>query len=139
MEAAYTDAAGRPTPDFLEVGAGNISGMTLQPGLYKWTSTISVLDDVTISGGANDVWIFQTTGDLSVAPAKQVRLAGGAQAKNMFWQVAGNATVDGGAHFEGVLLCKTDVTLKTNATMNGRILAQTAVVLQVATVTQPAE
>ena len=93
MESAYTDAAGRPTPDFLELGTGNIGGMTLAPGLYKWTSTVTMPTDVTVSGGANDVWIFQMTGDLSMSAAKRITLHGGAQAKNIFWQVAGRTTI----------------------------------------------
>ena len=139
MEAAYTDAASRPTPDFLELGTGNIGGKTLVPGLYKWTSSITIAADVVLSGGAQDVWIFQTTGNVIQSAAVKVKLSGGALAKNVFWQVAGNATLGTGAHFEGILLCKTDVTLQTGATMNGRLLAQTAVVLQMATVTQPAQ
>ena len=137
MQAAYTDAAGRPTPDHLELGTGNIGGKTLAPGLYKWTSTVIIPTDVTLSGGANDVWIFQTTGNLTMAGAKNVILSGGAQAKNIFWEVAGNASFGAGAHFEGILLCKTDVTLQTGSSMNGRILSQTAVALQKATVTKP--
>ncbi|RKH45824.1 ice-binding family protein [Corallococcus sicarius] len=138
MEGAYSNAAGRPTPDFLNLGSGNIGGKTLVPGLYKWTSTVTVPTDVTLSGGPNDVWILQTTGDLTVSAARRVTLAGGALAKNVFWQVAGRTTVGASAHFAGVLLCKTDVTLQTGATMNGRILSQTNVALQQATVTQPA-
>jgi hypothetical protein len=138
MEAAYTDAAGRPTPDFLELGTGNIGGMTLVPGLYKWTSTVTVPTDLTIAGPANAVWIFQTSGDLTVAAAKIVTLSGGAQAKNIFWQVAGRATFGANSHFEGVVLCKTAITLETGATMNGRALAQTQVALEQATITQPA-
>ena len=138
MQTAYSDAAGRPTPDHLELGTGNIGGLTLAPGLYKWTSTVTIPTDVTISGGANDVWIFQTSGDLTMSPAKSIILAGGAQAKNIFWQVAGQVTIGTGAHFEGILLCQTQVTLQTSATMNGRILAQTMVALQKATVTVPA-
>ena len=138
MQAAYTDAAGRPTPNFLELGTGNIGGKTLAPGLYKWTSTITIPANVTISGGANDVWIFQTSSDLTMASAMKVTLAGGAVAKNIFWQVAGKVEIGANAHFEGVLLCQTQVTLVTGASMNGRILAQTQVALQKATVVQPA-
>ena len=137
METAYTDAANRPTPDFLELGTGNIGGLTLAPGLYKWTSGITIPADVTIKGGKNDVWIFQTTGNLSMGSVRQVILSGGAQAKNIFWVVAGNVALGTGSHFEGILLCKTDVTLLTRATMNGRVLAQTAAILQKATVTAP--
>jgi hypothetical protein len=139
MQAAYTDAAGRPTPDFLELATGRIGGLTLVPGLYKWTTGISMLEDVTFSGGPNDTWILQTTGNVTMASVVYVNLAGGAQAKNIFWQVAGNAAFGTGSHFEGVLLCKTDVTLLTHASMNGRILSQTAAVLQKATVTEPVQ
>lgn len=137
MLTAYADAAGRPTPDFLNLGSGNIGGLTLAPGLYHWTSSVTVPTDVVINGGANDVWIFQTTGDLSMTGSKHITLSGGAQAKNIFWQVAGQVTIGTGAHFEGILLCETQVTLQTLATMNGRILAQTLVALQQATVTAP--
>ena len=129
---------GRPSPDHLELGTGNIGGMTLAPGLYKWTSGITIPKDVTLSGGQNDVWIFQTTGNLNMSSVQHVILAGGAQAKNVFWVVAGNVALGTGSHLEGVVLCKTDVSLLTRATMNGRILAQTSAVLQKATVTVPA-
>jgi hypothetical protein len=138
MESAYSDAAGRPTPDFLELGTGNIGGLTLVPGLYKWTSTVTIPVDVVLSGGANDVWIFQTTGDLTMSAGKNVTLSGGARARNIFWQVAGKATFGANSHFEGIILSKTDITLQTGATMNGRALAQTQVALQQATLTQPA-
>ena len=138
MESAYTDAASRPTPDFLELGTGNIGGKTLTPGLYKWTSTVTIPTDVTLTGGANDVWIFQTSGDLTMSASKHVTLSGGALAKNVFWQVAGKVTLGAGAHFEGIILCKTEVTLVTGASMNGRILAQTQVALEKATLTKPA-
>jgi len=137
MQTAYVDGAGRSNPDHLELGTGNIGGMTLAPGLYKWTSAVSVPKDVTLSGGRNDVWIFQTSGNLTMASVQHVILAGGAQAKNIFWVVAGNVALGTGSHLEGIVLCKTDVTLLTRASMNGRILAQTAAVLQKATVTAP--
>jgi hypothetical protein len=137
MESAYSDAAGRSNPDHLELGTGNIGGKTLAPGLYKWTTTVTIPSDVTLSGGANDVWIFQTTGDLTSSAATRVKLEGGALAKNIFWQVAGKTTLGTTSHFEGTLLCKTEVTLQTGATLNGRILAQTQVALQKATVKKP--
>lgn len=136
MEAAYTDAAGRVKPDFVELGTGDIGGKTLAPGLYKWTTSVTIPTDVVISGCANDVWIFQTTGDISMAAAKKITLQGGALAKNIFWQVAGKVNIGTTAHFEGIILSKTSITLQTGATMNGRALAQTLVALQQATVTQ---
>jgi hypothetical protein len=138
METAYTDAAGRPTPDFLELSTGAIGGLTLAPGLYKWTSTVTIDSDVTFAGGPTAVWILQVSGDLTMAAAKHVFLSGGAQAKNIFWQIAGEADLGTTSHFEGILLSQTAINLKTGATMNGRLLAQSAVSLDSSTVTQPA-
>lgn len=137
MESAYTDAETRPTPDFLELGSGDLGGRTLVPGLYKWTSSLTMPSAVMVAGAANDVWIFQTSGDLSMSTAMQVTLSGGAQARNIFWQVAGHVTLGAGAHLEGIVLCHTDVTLQTGATVNGRLLSGTQVALQQATVTEP--
>lgn len=137
MITAYNDAAGRPSPDFSELGTGNIGGKTLLPGLYKWTSTVSLPSNVTISGGANDVWIFQIAGDLTMAAAVKITLNGGAQAKNIFWQVAGKVSLGTTTHFEGILLSMTGITFQTGASMNGRALAQTAVILDSNAITKP--
>jgi hypothetical protein len=140
MEIAYADAAGRTLPDFTELGAGEIGGRTLVPGLYKWGTGVSISTDVTLTGSATDVWIFQIAGDVTQASATNVTLTGGALPKNVFWQVAGGSGVTIGttAHFEGVVLAVTAINLTTGASANSRLLAQTAVNLQQNAVTQPA-
>jgi hypothetical protein len=137
MITAYNDAAGRPSPDFLELGTGNLGGKTLTPGLYKWTNTVTLPSSITISGSATDVWIFQIAGDLSVSSSVSVTLTGGAQAKNIFWQVAGQATFGTTSNFKGIILSMTGITFQTSATLSGRALAQTAVVLDANAVTIP--
>ena len=137
MITAYNDAAGRPSPDFTELATGNIGGRTLTPGLYKWTNTVTVPTNLTIAGGPNDVWIFQIAGNLSVAAAVNVTLTGGAQARNIFWQVAGQATLGTTVHFEGNILSMTGITLQTGASITGRALAQTAVILDANAVSNP--
>jgi hypothetical protein len=139
MLTAYDDAAGRLTPDELNLGAGAIGGLTLDPGLYKWNTTVTIGSNVTISGGANDTWIFQISGDLALGNAFNVILSDGAQAKNIVWQVTGEVTMGTGSHFEGIVLTKSEVTMNTGATMNGRLLAQTQVALDQATVTEPVQ
>jgi hypothetical protein len=137
MEAAYTDAAGRKDPDYTELGAGDIGGKTLTPGLYKWGTSVTIPTDVTLSGGANDVWIFQISGNLIESNAVIVHLQDGAQAKNIFWQVAGLVRLGTTSHFEGIILAKTLIAVQTNATVHGRLFSQTAVTLEMNKVTQP--
>jgi hypothetical protein len=138
MITAYNDAAGRSTPDLLNHGAGEIGGLTLAPGLYKWTSSVTIGSNVTINGGANDTWILQIDNDLSIGADFDVILSGGAQAKNIIWQVAGEVTMGTGSHFEGIVLTLTSITMNTGASINGRLLAQTQIALDQATVTNPA-
>ena len=137
MQTAYTDAAGRSVPDFSELGAGNISGLTLVPGLYKWGTGVSIPGAVTLNGGANDVWIFQIAQNLTVGNGAIVTLSGGARASNVFWQVAGQATLGTTADFKGIILSQTLISFNTGAVMNGRALAQTAVTLNATAITQP--
>jgi hypothetical protein len=137
MQTAYTDAAGRSNPDFLDLKSGNIGGETLAPGLYTWGSSVTIPDDVTLAGGANDVWIFQISNDLNLSSAKQVILSGGASAKNIFWQVAGEVTLGANSHFEGNILCMTQITLQTNASFNGRALSQSLIALDNNGITAP--
>ena len=139
MGTAYTDAAGRSTPDFTELHAGDISGKTLVPGLYKWGTGVLISTDVTISGGANDVWIFQIAGDLTQENGSSIILIGGAQAKNIFWQVAGGTGVAIGtnAEFKGVVLAKKGITVNTGSDVKGRLLSQTAVTLDQNSVRMP--
>ena len=139
METAYLDAEGRVSPDFIELGAGEIGGLTLKPGLYKWGTPLLISTDVTLEGGPNDVWIFQVAGTLNQANGTRVTLAGGALPKNIFWQVADAVTLGTTAHFEGVVLGKTMVAANTGASANSRFFAQTAVTLQMNAITQPAK
>lgn len=137
MRTAYTDAAGRTNPDATELGRGNIGGMTLAPGLYKWGTSVNIPTDVTLSGSSNDVWIMQISGNLIASNGVTVHLKGGAQAKNVFWQVAGLTMLGTTSNFEGIILCRTLIAVQTHATVNGRLFSQTAVTLQMNKIAQP--
>jgi hypothetical protein len=136
METAYSAAAGLPGGPVLG-SAGDIGGLTITPGTYTFGTGVFINSNVTLSGGASDVWIFQIASDLTQANGTRVNLAGGAQAKNIFWQTAGVAAIGTTAHFEGILLSATSITLNTGATVNGRLLAQTAITLNANGVTGP--
>ena len=136
METAYTEAAGRTLPNTINLGAiaggdRDIGGLTIAPGLHTWSTGVLISTDVWLDAAGNPdaVFIFQISGDLTLASYKKVILSGGAQAKNIFWQVAGGAGAIIGtyAHFEGVVLSQTGINVLTGASFNGKLLAQTDV------------
>jgi hypothetical protein len=146
MEEAYLDAKARPNPDFdrKNLGAGILDGVVhggpatpLTPGVYTFSTFVTITGDLHFQGSDTDVFIIQIAGYLTQAANFKMILSNGALAQNIFWQVAGYVTVLAGAHMEGIILCKTAVTMITGSSLNGRILAQTAVVLQMVTINEP--
>ncbi len=135
MTFAYNEAEGRLSPDDTDLNSGILNGDTFVPGLYKWNSSVAIAGDINISGGANDVWIFQITDDLLAAHT--INLTGGAQAKNIYWQVGGKAIFGASADFKGIILCKSGIKLNSGAVLTGRALAVKTVTLEGNTVTQP--
>jgi len=138
LEAAYTDAAGRAA-DYTELYSGDISGRTLPPGVYKWSTGVLINSDVTLDGGgdASAVWIFQISGGITQAANTSIILAGGALPENIFWQAATTVAIGTNAHFEGNIICMTNIAMDTGASINGRLFAQSAVTLDQNTVTEP--
>ena len=136
MELACADAASRPT-NLNELCGGNLGGLTMTAGVYHWAGGLIVPSDLKLAGGEDDVWIFQVGRDLSLGEGAHVILVGGAQAKNVFWQVAGQISLGAGAHAEGVMLAQTGISLQPGASVNGRLMSQSAVILDAATVAAP--
>jgi Ice-binding-like len=137
---AYNDAAGR-TPGTgatnLNVGGGTVTGQNFTtPGTYTWTTGVNLTGDNTITGSATDVFIFQIAGILNQSSATKITLVG-ALPQNVFWVVAGGTNIGTTAHFEGILMDQTAITLGTGATVKGRLQAQSAVTLAGNTVTVP--
>ncbi len=135
MQAAYLDAAGR-TGGVNDLLGGTLAG-TLAPGLYHWASSVNIPLGLILSGGANDVWIFQVDDGLVLGTNASITLIGGAQASNVFWQVAGQVTTGTSSQFEGIILCATSITMQTGASLHGRALAQTLVALDNNGITAP--
>jgi hypothetical protein len=136
MEMAYVDAESR-SADPIDLTEGNIEGRNLAPGLYQWGADVLIPTAITLTGGADDVWIIQIAGSLTVSDDAIVTLAGGAQAKNIFWQVADDVTLGTDSEFSGVILGESAIVAQDGATLTGRALSQTTVTLNGSTVTQP--
>jgi hypothetical protein len=129
LTTAYNDAAGRTLCPVSK--AGNLGGMTLAPGLYKSTSSLSISSgDLTLDaqGDSDAVFIFQMASTLTTTSGRQVILANGAKASNVFWQVGTSATLGSTSAFVGTIMADQAITLKTGATLTGRALARIAAV-----------
>lgn len=125
---AYLFAEGASTPAPATV-SGDQGGKTLAPGIYKSTSTLLIQSgDLTLDaqGDANAVWIFQVASDFTTVGGAggNVILSGGAQAKNIFWQVGRSATIGNYTIFKGNILALTSITMNSHATVQGRMLAR---------------
>lgn len=142
---AYNDLAGRPGA--ADPGA-NLGGLTLAPGVYATAAGAFLItgSDLTLDAGgnANAVWVFQMATTLTVGAAgapRSVILAGGAQPKNVFWQVGSAATINaaGGGTMVGTIVSSAAISFSTSGnaaitTLEGRALALNASVTVVNTV-----
>ncbi|MEI6510446.1 MAG: ice-binding family protein [Candidatus Uhrbacteria bacterium] len=137
IETAYNDGAGRSNPTATELGAGNIGGLTIAPGLYSWGTAVLIPSNVTLSGTANDVWIFQVAQTLTMSEGTKVVLSGGALSSHVFWIVAGQTTIGTGADIQGTVLDKTGIVFATGAGGHGSYFAQTAITLDANTIIPP--
>jgi hypothetical protein len=137
LTAAYLFAEGATSPAPATV-AGDQGGLTLAPGIYKSTSTLMIQSgDLTLDaqGDANAVWIFQIASDFTTVGGAggNIILTGGAQAKNVFWQVGSSATIGDNTTFNGNILALTSITMNANAVANGRMLARNGSVVMTST------
>ncbi len=139
METAFTTANGM-APDETELLAGNLNGQTLAPGVYKWGTGLSVTNSIILDGGGEDcaAFVFQIAGDLTIANNTKIILQNGAKADNIYWVVAGAGAMLGtDVDFSGNILSQTLISVNTRSTVNGRLLAQSAVTLNANTIVKP--
>lgn len=135
--AAYNNAVGQATTTLITSDLGTFNGGTLTPGVYANASSIGLTGTLTLSGGANDVFIFKAGSTLTTASNAQVVLTGGVQACNVFWQVGSSATLGTSSTIRGNILAKDSITDNGGSIIYGRLLARDAqVTLSQTTVTK---
>jgi hypothetical protein len=126
-DAATAEALGRTPPNNTNVGSGELGGANFVPGLYNWTTAASITTDMSLEGGASDVWVFQVAGALVQAASTSVRLSAGASAANVFWQVSGATSLGAGATFVGNVLSAGVILVGAGAQVTGHLYSQSSV------------
>jgi hypothetical protein len=137
LTTAFNDAAGRTTGAVTI--SGDLTGLTLSPGLYKSTSSLAITGAMTLDalGDPNATFIIQMASTLTTGPGSQVILAGGAKAANIIWQVGTSATLGTDSKFKGTILADQSITANTGATVNGKLLTRVGAVTMASNVIAP--
>lgn len=139
--AAFFEARDNRAPDYVDLGGGNIGGRNLGPATYKWNTAVSIPTNLTLTGGPNDVWIFQIwqvdiVQSVSLGAGAQIILAGGALPQNVYWVING-ADLGTSSKFKGVILADNAIVMGTGASLDGRMYAGSVANLDHNTVAWP--
>ncbi|MBA3664894.1 MAG: Ig-like domain-containing protein [Bacteroidetes bacterium] len=131
----FAEAMTNPAPVSI---AGDIGGLTLAPGVYKSTSTLLIQGgNLTLDaqGDPNAFWVFQISSAFTTVGGAggSIILAGGAQAKNIFWQTGSSATIGDYTAFQGTILALTSITMNAYSTAVGRMLCRNGSVVLTST------
>ena len=145
---AYNEAVSRSVN--AQTLEGNLGGLTKTPGLYVNSSSVEIsgtganaILTLDAQGDANAVFIFKMASTLTIGTGTSIVLSGGAQAKNVYWQVGSSATLGTTSIFKGNILAAVTITVNNGAAVEGRLFAGSgggggSVTVQSSTITVPA-
>jgi type VI secretion system secreted protein VgrG len=115
----------------------DLGGMVLAPGVYCFTSSAQLTGNLELAGPANGLWVFQVATALTTGTSAEVLLSGGADAKNVFWQVGSSATLGQTTIFKGNIIAAVSVTMVQGSSLVGRALSKAGITMDDATITLP--
>jgi hypothetical protein len=139
LQSGTASVAPGNAPQGTTLANTELGGTTLYPGVYYSATTVGITSgDLTLDaqGDPTATWVFQVGSALTVGEAgnpRNIILAHGAKASNIFWVCGSAATINGagGGTFEGTVIAGAGISVSTagNAaitTINGRLIALTA-------------
>lgn len=108
-----------------------LGGKTLTHGNYDSDSgTFGITGTLTLDakGDPNAYFIFKTASTLITATDSNIKLINGANPNNIIWRVGSSATLETNSHFVGRIFALTSITVNTDATVWGQLLARNGAV-----------
>jgi type VI secretion system secreted protein VgrG len=105
--------------------------LTLNPGVYIFTSSAQLTGTLTLNaqGNPNALFIFEIDSTLTTGSSSAVNVTNGGAGVGVFWEVGSSATLGTGTAFEGNIIAQDSITINTGATiLCGRAIAQTGAV-----------
>jgi type VI secretion system secreted protein VgrG len=109
----------------------DLGGLTLTPGVYRFSSAASLNGSLTLDfqGNSNALFVFQVGSTLITGSGASVDVINGTGSDGIFWQVGSSATLGTGTTFAGNILALASVTMNTSSKIEcGRAFAQTGAV-----------
>jgi len=103
-----------------------LGGMTLNPGVYSFSSTAQLTGPLVLNflGNPNAEFVFQIGSTLTTASSSTVSALNGGPTNGIYWLIGSSATLGTGTLFQGNILALTDITMTTTAKiLCGRAIA----------------
>ena len=120
--------------------SGDLGGRTLVAGAYSSQSSLGLTGTLTLDGAGNagSIFVFQAGSTLTTASASNIVLINGAQSCNVFWQMGSSVTLGTNSTIRGSILAQQSITATTGVIVDGRLLASNgAVTLDTNSVVKP--
>jgi hypothetical protein len=132
----YQDLDDRP-PD--QQITGVLGGQTFRAGVYHSIAALDLTGTVTLDAQSrpDQVFVFQGDAAMTTAALAQVRLVHGAQAANVYFQVAGAASTGAGSILRGSIFARGAITIGAGTELTGRALSRGTITMADTAVVRP--
>jgi hypothetical protein len=126
LTTAYDVAAGQSVLPANDLSGTDLGERKLAPGTYRYNAAALLTGALTLDaeGDPNAEFVFQIGSQLTTESASSVLLVNGASPCNVYWQVGSSAVLGTTTSFQGSLMALTSISLNSNATVVGRMLAR---------------